>query len=98
MATLPNNMSEKQEYELKKQMLEEIKLLSNDEYKELFRIIKQNNIQYSENSNGVFFDLALCPTDVFTKLVEYIELCKTQRKNEETRVHVMDTFRSETTD
>ena len=91
MTALPNN-----EYELKKQMLEEFKLLSKEEYKEIFRIIKHNNIQYSENSNGIFFDLSLCPTDVFQKLLEYMELCKTQRKNEESRVHVMDIFRSET--
>ena len=97
MASLPNMaLLEKQEYEAKKQMLEEFKLLSKEEHEEVFRIIKQNNIAYSENSNGVFFDLAICSTDVFTKLVNYIELCKTQRKNEETRTQTLNTFRSET--
>jgi hypothetical protein len=97
MSSLPNiAVLEKQEYENKKQMLEEFKLLSKEEYEEIFRIIKQHNIAYSENSNGVFFDLATCSTEVFTKLVNYIELCKTQRKNEETRTQTMNTFRSET--
>jgi hypothetical protein len=88
----PNN-----EYELKKQMLEELKLLSKEEYGEVFRIIKRHNVEYSENSNGIFFDLTQCSSEVFTKLVNFLELCKTQRKNEETRTHEMDTLRSEQT-
>ena len=88
----PNN-----EYELKKQMLEELKLLSKEEYGEVFRIIKRHNVEYSENSNGIFFDLTQCSSEVFTKLENFLELCKTQRKNEETRTHEMDTLRSEQT-
>ena len=88
----PNN-----EYELKKQILEELKLLSKEEYGEVFRIIKRPNVEYSENSNGIFFDLTQCSSEVFTKLVNFLELCKTQRKNEETRTHEMDTLRSEQT-
>ena len=97
MSTPPTSM-DKNEYELKKQMIEDFKLLSKEEYEEVFRIIKQNNIQYSENSNGVFFDLAACSAEVFSKLIQYIDLCKEQRKNEETRVQTMDTLRSETLD
>jgi hypothetical protein len=98
MSNLPNTTIDKHEYELKKQFLEDLKVLSKEEYEELFRIIKRYNVQYSENSNGVFFDLTLCSTEVFTKMVQYLELCKTQRKNEESRAHTMDTLRSETTD
>ena len=90
MTALPNN-----EYELKKQMLEDIKTLSKEEHIELFRIIKKYSIEYSENSNGVFFDLTQCSTEVFNKLLQFMELCKTQRKNEELRSTAMDSLRSE---
>jgi len=83
---------------MKKQLLDDLKVLSKEEYAELFRIIKRYNVQYSENSNGIFFDLNLCSTEVFTRMVQYLELCKTQRKNEESRVQTMDTLRSETND
>ena len=89
MSTVPNHF-----YEEKKQMLEDFKVLSKEEYAEIFRIIKRHNIEYSENSNGIFFDLNNCPTTVFEKLVQFIELTKTQRKNEEVRSHELDTFRS----
>ena len=43
--------------ERKKLFLEELKTLTTDQYYEIFRIIKRNDVEYSENSNGVFFDL-----------------------------------------
>jgi hypothetical protein len=82
---------------MKKQLLEELKLLSKEEYEEVFRIIKRNNVEYTENSNGVFFDINFCSLDICEKLNNFLELCKTQRKNEETRTHEMDTLRSEQT-
>jgi len=90
MAAPPNN-----EYELKKQMLEDIKTLSKEEHIELFRIIRKHSIEYSENSNGVFFDLSQCSSEVFDKLLQFMELCKTQRANEELRSTTMDSLRSE---
>jgi len=88
MSEVPNQF-----YEEKKQMLEDFKLLSKEEYAEIFRIIKRHNIDYSENSNGIFFDLNHCPNIVFEKLTQFIELTKTQRKNEETRSHELNTLR-----
>ena len=90
MATPPNN-----EYELKKQMLEDIKTLTKEEHIELFRVIRKYSIEYSENSNGVFFDLTQCTSEIFEKLVQFMELCKTQRKNEELRSNTMESLRSE---
>jgi hypothetical protein len=85
----------KLEYETRKQFLEDLKILSKEEYQEIFRIIKKYNIEYSENSNGVFFDLTTISNDIFEKLSSFIEFCKVQRKSEEMRVHEMDTLRQE---
>jgi hypothetical protein len=90
MATPPNN-----EYELKKQMLEDIKTLTKEEHIELFRVIRKHSIEYSENSNGIFFDLTQCTSEIFGKLIQFMELCKTQRKNEELRSSTMESLRSE---
>ena len=44
----------KAEYDLKKKFLEDIKGLEKGILEEMFRVIKTNNIEYSENSNGIF--------------------------------------------
>jgi hypothetical protein len=45
------------EYDAKKKFLEDIKHLEKSDYQEIFRIIKLNNVEFTENSNGIFFDL-----------------------------------------
>jgi Bromodomain extra-terminal - transcription regulation len=94
MASTTPNIT-KQVYETKKSLLEEIKLLSKEEYEEVFRIIKRENVEYTENSNGVFFDLAHCSDTVCTKLEQFMELCKTQRRSEEQRTQELEVLRQE---
>jgi hypothetical protein len=59
------------DYEQRKQILDDIKNqgLTKEEYEELFRIIKRDNVEYSENSNGIVFDLSLVPDMVIEKIV-----------------------------
>ncbi len=91
MATPPS----KSDYEQRKQYLEDLKRLSKDEYIEVFRIIKQHNVEYSENSNGIFFDLNTLDTTVFEDLSKFMKLCKTQRTNEAARANEMNALRKE---
>lgn len=85
--------SSKNEYEAKKQFLEDLKQLSKTEHEEIFRIIKRNHVDYTENSNGVFFDLQNVSTDIFIQLQKFMELCSTQRANEESRNIELNTLR-----
>jgi hypothetical protein len=64
------------DYELRKQMLMDLKLLSKTEYLKVFEIIKKNKVEYSENSNGIFFDLAKVSAEVFDELIVYLIFCK----------------------
>lgn len=83
------------DYEQRKQFLEDLKILDKSEYEEVYRLIHRDGIEYTENSNGVFFDLTLIANDTFEKLVQFMELCKTQRKNEEVRVQELNVLRQE---
>jgi hypothetical protein len=83
------------QYEQRKQLLEDLKILDKSEYEEVYRLIHRDGVEYTENSNGVFFDLTLVAQDTFTKLVQFMELCKTQRKNEAVRVQELNTLRQE---
>lgn len=83
-------------YEVRKQLLDEIKTLSTEEYYELFRILKKYNVDYSENSNGIFFDLASISQEIFEKIKSFMDYSKVQKKSEEDRTNTLYTLRQET--
>lgn len=88
------------DYEQRKQVLDDIKTqgLTKEEYEELFRIIKRNNIEYSENSNGIFFDLNTVPDTVIAKIMGFLQFCKEQRKSEEVRTHDLEFYATNVAD
>lgn len=94
--TQPSPTLSTADYEQRKQLLEDLKILDKSEYEEMYRLIHRDGVEYTENSNGVFFDLTLIENDIFIKLVQFMELCKAQRKNEAARVQELNTFRQET--
>jgi hypothetical protein len=73
------------DYDLRKQMLSDLKLLSKTEYMKVFELIKKSKVEYSENSNGIFFDLSKVTEDVFQELVLYLEFCKKIRAEQSIR-------------
>jgi hypothetical protein len=73
------------DYDLRKQMLSDLKLLSKTEYMKVFELIKKSKVEYSENSNGIFFDLSKVTDDVFQELVLYLEFCKKIRAEQSIR-------------
>lgn len=83
----------KEEYEQRKQILEDLKILVKEEYEEVFRIIKRNGVSFTENSNGVHFDLCLLNMSTLEQITKFLELCRTQRVNEEERTKEMDFYR-----
>ena len=83
------------EYEHRKLFLEDLKTLTKDEHEEIYRIIKRNQVEFSENSNGIFFDLVSISSEVFQLLQNFMELCKTQRKVDSVRTHEMDLLREQ---
>jgi hypothetical protein len=86
---------QKGDYERRKHFLDELKSLSKEQYEDMFRIIKRNNVEYSENSNGIFFDVLVLSEDIFTQLEQYIEFSKAQTKSEESRTQELDVLRYE---
>ena len=86
----------KEEYERRKTMLDEFKHLSKPEYEELFRILKIEHVQYTENSNGIHFDLGGVPTEVVEKLQAFLQLVRQHAKEDAERTKAMDNLRHET--
>ncbi len=71
--------------EKRKTFLQQLKILVKSEYEEIFRIIKHYDVPYTENSNGIFFDVNTIPIEPFQKMCEFLEFCIIQRKHEEER-------------
>jgi len=83
------------DYEQRKLFLDDLKSLTKDEYEEIYRILKRNQVDFSENSNGIFFDLVAVSPEVFELLQTFMELCKTQRNAEIVRTQEMETLREQ---
>jgi len=86
----------REEYDNRKTFLENLKTLSKSEKEQIFRIIKTHEAEYSDNSNGVFFDVGSLDTEVFAKLSEFMDFCKEKKKEQEIRQKEMENLRGET--
>lgn len=79
----------------RRQFYDDINILSKGEQEEIFRIIKKNNVSFSENSNGVFFDIATLDDDIFEKLQTFMNFCKEQRRSQAARDKQLEELREE---
>ena len=68
-----------EEYDERKKFLDEIRGLSKSELEELYRILKKYKAEFSENSNGVFFDLCKLPAEAFAEMLKFMEYCHKTR-------------------
>ena len=73
----------------RKKLSEKIELLGSIEHGEIFRKLKMCNLGYTQNSNGIFFDITDVPGDVIDDLVSFVDHCienqkmlKTSRRNQ----------------
>ena len=56
-----------------------MKTLSRVEQEEIYRILKTSRAEFSENSNGVFFDVCKLPAETYEKIQQFLEFCKKNR-------------------
>lgn len=69
------------EYERRKSFLEALKKLHTSEYIDIVRILKQEKVEYSENTNGIFFDVALLSQNTFDALEQFMNFVHMNRKS-----------------
>ena len=68
------------EYDERRKALEYIRTLSKSELEEIYKILKNAKAEFSENSNGVFFDICKLPAEVFTEIQKFMEFCHKTRE------------------
>ena len=82
-------------YEDRKLFLEQLGSLSRSEQEEIFRIVKRHNDAYSENTNGIFFDVASLRDTTFESLNEFMIFCMKNREEQKARINEMKSIREE---
>jgi hypothetical protein len=53
-------------------------LKSKKHYTEIYKIIKENNVNHSQNINGVFINLTNIENEVLEKIVKYIDYAESR--------------------
>jgi hypothetical protein len=86
-------MEIQQMQQMRTYIFEHIKSLVASEYEEIFRIIRKKKESYSENSNGIFFDLSTVSLDTLLKIKEYIDFCIKTRQDDQNRLKDLETIR-----
>ena len=67
-------------YELKK-IVNDISDLSNNEKKEIFKILDKNDIKYTENSNGIYIIISQIPSSILDQILEFLDFCQKNRES-----------------
>jgi hypothetical protein len=69
------------DYDKRKEILEIIKNLTRTEQEEIFRILKRTDSYYTENSNGIFFDVSKLSEQTLEQMLQFIEFCNKNRED-----------------
>lgn len=76
-----------------KELIESMEIVNQ---KEVLKILKDNNVNISENNNGSFINLSNLDKEVLDKITNYIEYFNKQQKNllfiEEEKINIKKEF------
>jgi hypothetical protein len=67
------------EYKRRELFLCSLKTLGEPENLEILRVLQKKDVHYSENTNGVFFDVASLTQQVFNELEQFLEFVRKNR-------------------
>ena len=80
-------------YDERKQIFDNIKILAKPEQEAIFRIIRKAKENYTENSNGIFFDLTAISDNSLLQIKEYLHFCLKTRQEHEVRLKELESIR-----
>ena len=87
-----SNVLTPNEYLRRQKFLEDLKTLTKSEYIEIVRILNKHNVEYSENSNGIFFNLVNISQSVFDALELFMNFTQSNRRQLADREMFMSTL------
>jgi hypothetical protein len=78
MSTCPGNLIP-DEYERRRNFLEQLKTLTKAECIEIVRILQKHEVTFSENANGIFFNIGMLDQHVFDALLQFLNFTQSNR-------------------
>jgi len=75
--------------EQRKEFCKEITTLSRPELEEVYRILRREGGEFSENSNGIFFNVESLPASIFEALWKFLQFCKSNAKELDERSKII---------
>lgn len=82
-------------YDQRRVLHENIKQLVKSEYEQVFRILKKYDEPYTENSNGIFFDVTNIRPETYTDIRKFLDFCIENRSKEQERISELANLRTE---
>ena len=86
-----------EEYERRKAFLEALKGLTKAEHVEIIRILHRHEVSFSENSNGIFFNVGNLEQSVFDILQQFLNFTQSNRRDLAEREALMKSLALEMT-
>ena len=81
MSSLNTTVLSQEEYDQRRKLWEGIKSLIKSEQEELYRILKRNEVEITENTNGIFFDVGKLSQTIITQIEKFLQFCSQNRIN-----------------
>ena len=81
-----------EEYERRKKFLDGLKMLTKAENIEIVRILQKHEAVFSENLNGIFFNVVALPQVTFDALELFISFTQSNRRDLADREQYMSTL------
>jgi len=69
------------EYERRREFLDGLKGLTKAEHIEIVRILQKHEVAFSENANGIFFNVCLLDQAVFDALSQFLKFTQSNRRD-----------------
>jgi Bromodomain extra-terminal - transcription regulation len=95
MSSANTTVLSQKEYDQRRKLWEGIKSLIKSEQEELYRILKRNEVEITENTNGIFFDVGKLSQSIITEIEKFLQFCSQNRINFEERDKEMESLRQE---
>lgn len=77
----PGSILSTEEYEHRREFLDGLKTLTKAECIEVVRILQKHEVTYSENANGIFFNVCLLDATVFDALKHFLAFTQSNRRD-----------------
>jgi hypothetical protein len=88
----PGPLLSSDEYERRKRFLDGLRTLTKAEHIEIIRILQKHEAEFSENNNGVFFNVCAIDQSVFNALELFLSFTQKNRQTLEDRELYMSTL------